>query len=451
MTWIQLLSAQRADGKPADLSATRSAFEQDYDRIIFSHPFRRLQDKTQVFPLPKEDFVHTRLTHSLEVSSVGRSLGKRVGEVLVQRHPGLQQAGISQFDFGAVVAAAALAHDIGNPPFGHCGEAAISEFFKSGEIESLLRHHCSPAEWQDLTSFEGNAQGFRILNKASHTGLRLTYATLAAFSKYPCQSLLEQRDKRKVSQKKYGFFQSEKETFAALAEATGLPRLPGEEAAWQRHPLAFLVEAADDICYHLIDLEDGCRMGLISFEETRDFMAQILQERYKPEKLQQIRGRDEQLGVLRSLAIGTLIEQATTVFLDNEADLLAGRFEDPLADLVPSRQILSAIKRRSVEKIYRSQPVLETEIAGFEVLAGLLEAFVKAGFYQQFAPEKFSARHRSALLLLPEPYRPEPRTAESGLSVYALVMNCLDYVSGLTDRHAVSLYRKIKGSALPVL
>ena len=446
MNWINLLSAQRPDGKPADPHATRSAFEQDFDRIIFSYPFRRLQDKTQVFPLPKEDFVHTRLTHSLEVSSVGRSLGKRAGEVLVQRHPQLQQVGITQFDFGAVVAAASLTHDIGNPPFGHCGESAISDFFKNSEVESLLKEHCTDAEWADLTSFEGNAQGFRILNKASNGGLRLTYASLAAFSKYPCQSLLKNRDKKQVSQKKYGFFQSEKDVFAALANATGLPQVAGEEWAWQRHPLAFLVEAADDICYHLIDLEDGCRMGLISFEETIYFLSEILQDRFNPQKLQQIRGQEEQLGVLRSLAIGKLIEQTTDVFLEHERQMLEGSFEQSLTDLVPSRQVLSAIKKRSVEKIYRSQPVLETEIAGFEVLAGLLDAFVKAGFYQQFAHEKFSARHNSALRLLPEQYRPQ-----SGLSVYELVMNCLDYVSGLTDRHAVSLYRKIRGSALPVL
>ena len=446
MNWIHLLSAQRPDGKPADPHATRSAFEQDFDRIIFSSPFRRLQDKTQVFPLPKEDFVHTRLTHSLEVSSVGRSLGKRAGEVLVHRYSELQKVGITQFDFGAVVAAASLAHDIGNPPFGHCGESAISDFFKNAEIEGLLREHCTSAEWADLTSFEGNAQGFRILNKASNTGLRLTYATLAAFSKYPCQSLLNNRNKKQVSQKKYGFFQQEKEVFAELARATGLHPIPGEEAAWQRHPLAFLVEAADDICYHLIDLEDGCRMGLIPFEETVNFLANILQERFKPQKLQQIRGQEEQLGVLRSLAIGTLIDQTTDVFLAHEEEMLQGDFEQALTDLVPARAVLSAIKKRSIEKIYRSQPVLETEIAGFEVLGGLLEAFVKAGFYQQFAPEKFSARHTSILRLLPEQYRPL-----QGMGVYEMVMYCLDYISGLTDRHAVSLYRKIKGTALPVL
>ncbi|AHM61804.1 deoxyguanosinetriphosphate triphosphohydrolase [Flammeovirgaceae bacterium 311] len=446
MNWIHLLSAQRPDGKPADPHATRSAFEQDFDRIIFSSPFRRLQDKTQVFPLPKEDFVHTRLTHSLEVSSVGRSLGKRAGEVLVQRYTELQEVGITQFDFGAVVAAAALTHDIGNPPFGHCGESAISDFFKNAEIEGLLREHCSPAEWADLTNFEGNAQGFRILNKASNTGLRLTYATLAAFSKYPCQSLLHNRNKKQVSQKKYGFFQSEKGTFTEVARATGLHPIAGETAAWKRHPLAFLVEAADDICYHLIDLEDGCRMGLISFEETVAFLASILQERFKPEKLQQIRGQEEQLGVLRSLAIGTLIDQTTTTFLEHERAMLQGDFETALADLIPARETLAAIKKRSVEKIYRSQPVLETEIAGFEVLAGLLDAFVKAGFYHQFAPEKFSARHTSVLRLMPEQYRPI-----NDMSVYELVMNCLDFISGLTDRHAVSLYRKIKGNALPVL
>ena len=267
MNWNQLLSDKRGkDQKKSNLEGTRSAFEQDYDRVIFSHPFRRLQDKTQVHPLPENDFVHTRLTHSLEVSSVGRSLGKKVGKAILERNSELAK-NFDLHDFGGIVAAASLAHDIGNPPFGHSGEDAISEFFSSGQgmrYKSLV----NDLEWTDLTNFEGNAQGFRILNKDRYQGLRLTHATLAAFSKYPRQSIIEKCDPNRRSQKKYGFFQSERHIFASIAETVGL--IPFEDYSWSRHPLAFLVEAADDICYNLIDLEDGCRLGLVTYEERSE-------------------------------------------------------------------------------------------------------------------------------------------------------------------------------------
>jgi dGTPase len=273
MNWQHLLSSKRINQKSdTGSAASRSAFEQDYDRIIFSHPFRRLQDKTQVHPLPEEDFVHTRLTHSLEVSSVGRSLGKRVGEVIIQRHPELQQQ-FSLFDFGAIVAAASLAHDLGNPPFGHAGEDAISDFFKEHAYGKTWASAVKPAEWEDLIRFEGNAQGFRILNNEQY-GLKLTFATLGAFTKYPCPALFPERDKKKKSQKKFGFFQSEAEEFEAIAQELGLIRDRG--FSYSRHPLAFLVEAADDICYSIIDLEDGCRLRLLSFDETVDLLSGIL-------------------------------------------------------------------------------------------------------------------------------------------------------------------------------
>lgn len=447
MHWEQLLSAERIGNKASSLHASRSAFEQDYDRIIFSYPFRRLQDKTQVFPLPKEDFVHTRLTHSLEVSSVGRSLGKRVGEVLVQRQPGLEKAGIGQFEFGAIVAAASLTHDLGNPPFGHCGEAAISDFFKNSDTGRNIRSHCSEKEWADLINFEGNAQGFRLLNKENYQGLKLSFATLAAFTKYPCESSLKEKDSSRISQKKYGFFQSEREVFEKIALETGIIKVGlAGDAAWCRHPLAFLVEAADDICYHIIDLEDGCHMGLVPFEQTRDLLGNLLGSRYQPEKLKRIRGKNEQISMLRALVIGELIQQASEVFLQEEQQILEGNFEKSLVDLVPAAGILEEIKRISIEKIYRSQVVLETEIAGFEVLGGLLDAFVSAAWYKKFDTAAFSARHRSTLRLLPEEYNPAEQE-----SPYQLAMSCVDYVSGLTDSHAVSLYRKIKGTALPVM
>lgn len=450
MQWEKLLSYQTAGTKAPSRGSNliRSAFERDYDRIIFSYPFRRLQDKTQVFPMPEHDFVHSRLTHSLEVSSVGRTLGKKAGERIVEKHPALREKGISAFDFGAIVAAASLAHDMGNPPFGHAGENAISDFFKNHPQGMFFQDKVSRYEWADLTNFEGNAQGFRILNKQHHQGLRLTYATLMAFSKYPRESLLKKAFPGKRSLKKYGFFQSERTIFEAIAQETGLFRRDNAALVWARHPLAFLVEAADDICYNIIDLEDGCRLGLVSFEETKHLLTDILQDQFDPEKFEKIYGRDERLGLLRALAIGKLIDQATAVFLAHEEEILAGTFDTALTDLIEAKPILDKISQLSLEKIYRSRVVLETEAAGYEVLAGLLEAFLGASYACIFNKAKLSKKEESIIRLLPEEYlfifRPEQTP-----SVYQAITNTVDYVASMTDTLAVSLYRKIKGISLP--
>ncbi|MEM6359105.1 MAG: deoxyguanosinetriphosphate triphosphohydrolase [Bacteroidota bacterium] len=443
MNWNQLLSDKRGkDQKKSNLEGTRSAFEQDYDRVIFSHPFRRLQDKTQVHPLPENDFVHTRLTHSLEVSSVGRSLGKKVGKAILERNSELAK-NFDLHDFGGIVAAASLAHDIGNPPFGHSGEDAISEFFSSGQgmrYKSLV----NDLEWTDLTNFEGNAQGFRILNKDRYQGLRLTHATLAAFSKYPRQSIIEKCDPNRRSQKKYGFFQSERHIFASIAETVGL--IPFEDYSWSRHPLAFLVEAADDICYNLIDLEDGCRLGLVTYEEAIELFSDILRDRFKPDKLKLIDSKNEQISTLRAIAIGILADECTQLFLDNESALMNGKFDTAFTDLIPSSGVLNQIVRLSIDKIYRSTGVLETEIAGFEVLPGLLDIFTNA-VIKKYVEDDANSRDKSALRLMPSEVLTELDQMDK--KPYHLLMNTVDFVSGLTDRHAISLFRKIKGISLP--
>lgn len=441
MEWNQLLSNQRKGVTKKAHDHTRSAFEQDYDRIIFSHPFRRLQDKTQVHPLPEHDFVHTRLTHSLEVSSVGRSLGKKAGQIVIQRNKHIANT-FSVHDFGAIVAAAALTHDIGNPPFGHSGEDAIADFFSFGKgkrYEALV----SPLEWQDLTHFEGNAQGFRILNKARYQGLKLTYATLAAFTKYPRQVVINKPDESRKSQNKFGFFQSEKDTFQNIAEQTGMLSLG--EFTWCRHPLAFLVEAADDICYNLIDLEDGCRLGLVSYQDTVELFAGVLKEQFKPDKLQRIESIDERIGTLRALAVGKLIEECTELFLDNEQTLLSGRFDKALTDVVPSAPVLEDVVKLSIEKIYRSRLVMETEAAGFEVLPGLLEVFTEAILPSE--ENKMRKKQVAIKRLLPVEIINEIENINS--SAYEKLMVCIDFVSGLTDTHAISLFRKIKGISHP--
>ena len=436
MNWIQLLSSHRSRQNAASKEPSRSSFEQDYDRIIFSHPFRRLQDKTQVHPLPEHDFVHTRLTHSLEVSSVGRSLGKKVGEVIVHRHSDLNNP-FNSFDFGAVVAAGALTHDLGNPPFGHAGEEAISDFFRHHPFGNSFQQQVSEAQWADLKNFEGNAQGFRILTK-DQFGLRLTYATLGAFTKYPCQAYFPNRNKSKKSQKKYGFFQSEAEKFNEVAQALGIPQVG--DCCWLRHPLAFLVEAADDICYSIIDLEDGCRLGLISFEETVDLLAGILGNKLNRAKLKSITGLNEQLGVLRAMAIHALTEDCCNVFLDNESGILDGSFDTALTDAGTFSQALNQISDVSINKIYRARPVMEIEAAGFEALPGLLDEFTHAAL--QLAYKNQPRKSATVARLMP----PElAHVISETQDTYTLLRLVIDFVSGLTDRHALALFRKIKG------
>jgi dGTPase len=442
--WLKLLSAQRPGEKKTVFTPTRSAFEQDYDRIIFSSPFRMLQDKTQVFPLPKHDFVHTRLTHSLEVSSVGRSLGKNVGETILERHPELKSTGLTAGDFGAIVSAACLAHDLGNPPFGHSGEEAISEYFRSSVNTMPVRDMLNEMEWQDLTHFEGNAQGFRILNKNQYQGLRLTFATLAAFTKYPRGSHVRNLDPDRKSQKKFGFFQTEKDVFREVAEETGMEMVSNEKDIWIRHPLAFLVEAADDICYHIIDLEDGCNTGLIPFSQYKELLANIIGNRFKPEKLEKNVSIREKTGALRAMAIGELIYQSVEIFLDQEKSILSGDYDAALIEQVRTNGILKDIIKLSVEKIYRSASVTETEVAGFEVLDGLLNAFVPAIFRYVTEKER-KARDKTLLRLISEDIR---SVLIEEIDLYKAIRLCLDFIGSLTDSHALALFRRIKGIAL---
>lgn len=449
MKWVSLLSSKRLGEKPDGPSVrtgTRSAFEQDYDRIVFSTPFRMLQDKTQVFPLSSPDFVHTRLTHSLEVSSVGRSLGKICGRSILQRHQELSIS-ITAEDFGTIVAAAALAHDIGNPPFGHAGESAISGYFRESADGVRIIASLAPAEGADLLHYEGNAQGFRLLSKDNYQGLRLTWALLGAFTKYPRGSS-DLRIEGRKSHRKYGFFHSNRHTFEQLAEACGLPRAGGEHSrTWCRHPLAFLTEAADDICYSIIDLEDGTNLGLIPFSETLELLAGIIGEQLDTGRLKQIGQLREQVGLLRAMTIHRLITQCAEAFLEREKDILDGSFDSALSEVIPAAGTLAAISEVSRERIYRSQAVIEREVAGFEVLQHLMEAFGGPVFRQATDPGNLSWKQKSLLRLLPGEIRAE--LAQASGDAYGSMLVLLDFVSGLTDSRALRLYRNIRGIALP--
>ena len=451
MEWKKLLSKRLLGEsvKNSEASDGRSQYQRDFDRIVFSSAFRRLQDKTQVFPLPESDFVHNRLTHSLEVSCVGRSLGNLVGMRVIEKNKKLKDE-FTQFHFGEIVAAACLAHDIGNPPFGHSGEDAISEYFKSGEGSSF-KNKLNEKQWNDLVKFEGNAQGFRILTKLQNPnmkgGLRLTCTTLAAFTKYPKESFTEKESLRKSVHgklmKKFGYFQAEKDLFQEVAGEVGLNKLPGagkNTSWWNRHPLAFLVEAADDICYRIMDLEDGFRLGLISFKETEELLMPLVNK----DDIQNYLGRDEKerIGYLRAKAISELVKELTDLFIDEEKNILSGKIEDDLLSVIPRNKYLNTITEVSRNKIYRTRSVVEREVAGYEVLGGLLDTFITA--YNEAYEGHLSPKNRSIINLLPGRI-----TNNTHDDLYLRLMRVIDFVSGMTDSFAVSLFRKLRGISLP--
>ena len=445
MDWNQLLCAERLgkDGRPRPHDPARSEFRRDSDRLTFSTAFRRLQDKTQVFPLADNDYVRTRLTHSLEVSSVGRSLGARVGAVVSARH-GLTQHGS---EFGEIVAAAALAHDLGNPPFGHSGEDAIRHWFQTSAIAAAASAGLSAAQRADIERYEGNAQGFRLITRLQMPdnpgGLQLTHATLGAFTKYPRESLIPDGIQRGASAKKFGFHQSEREHFASVAEHCGLLRRTPDAAWWARHPLAFLVEAADDICYRLVDFEDGFRIGELEYDEVRDAFLALMPDEQKPKRLHEAYTDGRRVQILRAIAIGCAIDEAAEVFLENEAAILSGAFDTPLIDAGGSRAAWATIQQRSIETIYSTPRGVKIEAAGFEVLGGLLDVFVSALNEIEAHPR------RSGKLLHLVPAENLGPGRRPDFEPYPRLMKLLDFVSGMTDTYALELYKNVRGITLP--
>ena len=443
MNWQQLISNKRFglehihEMKKDD----RSEFQRDFDRLIFSAPFRRLQNKTQVFPLPGSIFVHNRLTHSLEVSCVGRSLGDSISNRLLARHPELCNTHISEI--GAIVSAACLAHDLGNPPFGHSGEKAISTYFSEGKGQAL-KSQLSSMEWDDFTHFEGNANAFRLLTHQFQGrrkgGFVMTYSTLAAIVKYPYPSTLA------GGKSKFGFFKTEEQDYLKIAKELGIKRLSkeGEPLKYARHPLVFMVEAADDICYQMMDIEDAYKLKLLTPRETKELYLLFLDEKKKErvkEVCQLVSDENEQIAYLRATIIGLLIKECTQVFVENEEAILEGTFEGALIKHI-STQLSEAYKQCSkvaVEKIYRSRDVLDIELAGFHVISTLLELMIDA----VQSPDKAY----SQLLI----NRVSGQYDINSSTLYGRIQAVLDYISGMTDVYALDLYRKIKGNGLPAV
>ena len=445
MYWEQLLSLKRFGDTHKRLrkeqDETRLGFEVDYDRIIFSSAFRSLQDKTQVIPLSKTDFVHTRLTHSLEVSVVGRSLGRVAGKAILEKHPYLKEVYGYQFnDFGAIVAAAALAHDIGNPPFGHSGEKAIGEYFLTGNGKKY-KETLSPKEYQDLVDFEGNANGFKILTESREGiegGLRLSYATLGAFAKYPKESLPKKPTKH-IADKKFGFFQSEKDFFVNVASELGLIQTrSGNEISFSRHPLTFLVEAADDICYTIIDFEDGINLGLIQEEFALEYLINLVRDTINTKKYHLLTSTEDRLSYLRALSINTLIADASRIFLENEDAILKGEFDCALLDKSKYKAQINDIINISIEKVYKSKDVVQKEIAGYAIIGKILDVFCISMIKQAEGTE--TKYDKLILSLLPSKYSDNTNTTK-----YNILLKVSCFVASLTDGRVVDLFNKING------
>jgi dGTPase len=444
MNWNQLISNRRLgqEHRHPERHDDRTEFKRDYDRLIFSAPFRRLQNKTQVFPLPGSIFVHNRLTHSLEVASVGMSLGSDVAQDIMGRE-GQHSPLIAEL--GQIVATACLAHDMGNPPFGHSGEKAIQTFFTEGK-GAYLQERVSPVFWDDITHFEGNANAFRLLTHQfcgrRPGGFVMTYSTLASIVKYPhCSSLAGRKGK-------FGFFRTEAPVYERIAAEMGIRRLsaPGEPLRYVRHPLVYLVEAADDICYEIMDLEDAHKVKLLSFEETFALMLaffdadnqQHIRQRIADE---QLTDPNEQIQYLRACVIGRLENECVRTFLDHEAEILSGEFTGSLIDHIDPLpcQAYQHCTRISRERIYRSKPVLDVELSGYRIMATLMELMVEAIEH----PERYYSQQ--LIGRVSSQYDIENDDLETRL------MAVIDYISGMTDVYALDVYQKICGIALPIV
>lgn len=446
MDWNTLISNKRLGQENLHFKRKddRTEYKRDYDRLIFSAPFRRLQNKTQVFPLPGSIFVHNRLTHSLEVSSVGRSLGDDVARHLSQLHPELSESHIHSL--GSIVSAACLAHDMGNPPFGHSGERAIATFFSEGEGQEY-RKLMTESQWNDLIHYEGNANAFRLLThqfKGRRAGgFVLTYSTLASIVKYPYPSCLA------GTKQKFGFFGTEEATYRQIADELGISYTEeqtdnGSVRRYSRYPLVYLVEAADDICYEIMDIEDAHKLRLLTTKETQDLLLPFVdpdKTDHVLEIMDSVDDINERIVYLRSCAIGTLERECVNAFVNNEQDILNGTFTGSLVNHVTPRirDAYAQCTKVSKAKIYNSKDVVDIELAGYKIIYTLIQLFTTAAM----TPEKAY----SQLLL----NRVSSQYDVTAKDPYHRIMAVLDYISGMTDVFALDLYRKINGESIPMI
>lgn len=444
MEWNKLISAKRfglEDKVNTNNEHLRSQFQRDYDRLIFSSPFRRLQNKTQVFPLPGRIFVHNRLTHSLEVASVGRSLGN-IASSYIKKDMGVDNSKLID-EIGTIVSTACLAHDLGNPPFGHSGEEAISSFFRDGKGQKL-KQYVSEEQWTDLTNFEGNANALRVLthtfNGRREGGFGISYSTLASVVKYPFNSMNSPKGK------KYGFFQSERETYIKIAKELGINPLDIDKDIYARHPLVYLVEAADDICYQIMDIEDAHKLNILSTDLTKELLFNYFDEVIDKDRLKTIDNtfkvvtdKNEQIAFLRATVIGKLSDECSEAFWRNSKSILNGEYKTTLIKDINLKSVNAyrECTKLATTEIYHTKPVVEIQIAGFKILGTLLDEFTQA----ILNPDRFYSKH--ILSLIPNQFDMNKN------DIYSQIQSVVDHVSGMTDPYALDLYRTIKGIHLP--
>lgn len=445
MNWQQLISSKRLgqEYRHTERHDDRSEFKRDYDRLIFSAPFRRLQNKTQVFPLPGSIFVHNRLTHSLEVASVGMSLGNDVARDVIKRHPELKGTPIEEI--GTIISTACLAHDMGNPPFGHSGEKALQTFFTEGK-GSYLKERLSKEFWDDITHFEGNANAFRLLTHRfcgrRKGGFVMTYTMLASIVKYPFASSYA------GGHGKFGFFHSEAEYYKRVAEELGIRQLsaPGEPLRYARHPLVYLVEAADDICYEIMDIEDAHKLKILSFEETKDLLLGFFDEKVQQNIMNRIKDEDlsdenEQVVYMRACVIGKLENVCAEAFLAHEQEILEGTFSESLIDHISERERKAYERCTEVARarIYHSKPVIDIELGGYRIIETLMEQMIEAAVHPDRFYSKQLIRRVSSQYDINSP------------DLETRIMAVIDFVSGMTDVFALDLYQKLIGTSLPIV
>ena len=438
MDWNQLICSTRLGLEEYRAPRqTRNDFERDYDRLVFSSPFRRLQNKTQVFPLPGSIFVHNRLTHSLEVSSVGRSLAREVVNGLRERH-GDRPCFEAWSD---IVAAACLCHDIGNPPFGHSGEKTIGSYFaETPGLEEHLRPQLTDQQWLDLVRFEGNANSFRLLTHQFEGrrpgGFAMTYSALAAIVKYPHSSLLA------GEKGKFGFFASEQPIYERVAARLGIGRHP--DGSYMRHPLVYIVEAADDICYQIMDMEDAHKLHVLDTATVKHTLGLLFDEDKRERtlaKLSRVSDPNEQIAFMRSVAVGELVQEAAAEFLRAEDEILAGTYRGSLSGNLRSQAGVGyrACSALAYARIYHAPDVLDVEIAGNRIMTNLLDHLLQAVLH----PDRVASR--LLLAKVPEQYNVHAP------DVYGKVQSVLDHLSAMTDVYALDLYRKLNGHSLPAV
>ncbi len=446
MDWKQLISNKRLgqEHRHTERHDDRTEFKRDYDRLIFSAPFRRLQNKTQVFPLPGSVFVHNRLTHSLEVASVGMSLGNDISSRIIKdKRPELK--GSMFEEIGQIVSTACLAHDLGNPPFGHSGEKAIQTFFTEG-AGNILRSKVSPAFWDDITHFEGNANAFRLLTHQFKGrrigGFVMTYSTLASIVKYPFASSAAGK------KGKFGFFQSEEEYYKRIADEMGIICISqeNEPLRYARHPLVYLVEAADDICYEIMDIEDAHKLKILTYQETEELLLGFFDEENRNKILKRIvdenlRDANEKVVYMRACVIGKLENECVNTFIQHEDEILEGTFKDSLVKHINQlqKEAYERCAEVSIERIYRSRPVLDVELSGYKIMATLMEQMTEAvmhpdRYYSQQLIDRVSSQYDI-----------------NDDDLETRIMAVIDYISGMTDIYALDVYQKINGISLPIV